>query len=197
METREKFDWERGCVIPFDLFTGKADGIPIIQRRLSDLAGMFSDEAAYEKALEAGDPVVYEYHAIEIPPTDGDLSFGYSVLYPGKVGKEYWFTKGHYHEKLYTAEVYHCLKGHGMLLLEDRRGDWKTLEMKAGDIGYVPKGYAHRSVNISDSEPFVTVFAYRADAGHDYGTIKTKGFRKILLEESGQPMIADNPKGMS
>ena len=196
VETRGNMDWERGCALHFDLFTGISEGIPMIKRNLSDLAGMFADDAAYEKALEAGNPVVYEYHAIEVPATDGDIAFGYSVLYPGKVGDEYYFTKGHYHEKLYTAEVYHCMKGHGMLLLEDKSGDWKALELKAGDIGYVPKGYAHRSVNISGSEPFVTVFTYRADAGHDYGAIRTKGFRKMILEEAGQPKFADNPKWM-
>lgn len=193
METSAKLDWERGCTVNFDIFTGFSKDVPMIKRNLSDLAGMFSDNAAYEKIMETGNPLVYEYHSIEIPPTDGDLSFGYSVLYPGKVGDEYYFTKGHFHEKLYTAEVYHCIKGCGIILLENKSGDWKALEIKAGDICYVPKGYAHRSINVSNTEPFVTVFTYRSDAGHDYGTIKDKGFRKIVLEKSGEPQITDNP----
>lgn len=194
MEASEKFDWERGCTISFDMLTGFSKDVPMIKRNLSDLAGMFSDDGAYEKIMGAENPIIYEYHSIEIPPTDGDLSFGYSVLYPGKVGNEYYFTKGHFHEKLYTAEVYHCVNGHGFILLENKSGDWRVLEIKAGDICYVPKGYAHRNINVSDTDPFVTVFTYRSDAGHDYETIKSKGFRKIIVEESGGPQVRDNPK---
>lgn len=194
MEKSEKFDWKRGCTINFDMFTGLSKDVPMIKRNLSDLAGMFLDNDAYEKIMETENPVVYEYHTIKIPPTEGDLSFGYSVLYPGKVGDEYYFTKGHFHEKLYIAEIYHCVKGRGVILLENKDGDWKALEVKTGDICYVPGGYAHRSINVSDTEPFVIVFTHRADAGHDYGTIKNKGFRKIVLEKSGNPQITDNPK---
>lgn len=194
METGGRFDWERGCAIHFNLLTGDSKDVPMLRRNLSDLAGMFLDKDAYEKIMETENPVIYEYHTIAVPPTDGDLSFGYSVLYPGKVGDEYYFTKGHFHEKRYTAEVYHCIKGCGIILLENDSGDWKALEVKTGDICYVPKGYAHRSINVSGTEPLVTVFTYRSDAGHDYAAIKRKGFRKVILEKFGEPRITDNPK---
>ena len=53
--------------------------------------------------------------------------------------------------------------------------------------------YAHRSINVSPDEQLITFFVYRADAGHDYGTIETKGYRKLLVERDGQPAIIDNP----
>jgi len=37
-------------------------------------------------------------------------------------------------------------------------------------------------------------FAFRADAGHDYGTIEEKGFRKLVVEEYGKVAVIDNPK---
>ena len=41
----------------------------------------------------------------------------------------------------------------------------------------------------------MTFFVFRADAGHDYGTIETKGYRKLVLEgEDGKPVMVDNPK---
>ena len=61
-----------------------------------------------------------------------------------------------------------------------------------GQAAYVPKRYAHRSIN-TGSTPLVTFFAFRGDAGHNYGTIETKGFRKIVVEKNGQPEIIDNP----
>ena len=119
-----------------------------------------------------------------------------SILQPGKVGSEYYFTKGHFHHITDTAEMYLCFRGHGYLLLENKEGDSCMLEMLPGRVGYVPKGYAHRSVNVSDAEPFITFFTYRADAGHDYATIETKGFRKLLIEKDGMPVLIDNPKWM-
>ena len=53
---------------------------------------------------------------------------------------------------------------------------------------------SHRSVNVDPKEPLRTFFVFRADAGHDYGTIETKGYRKLLVEKEGVPAILDNPK---
>lgn len=186
-------DFLRGCVVDFDPLSGLSSRAPIIQRHLSQLSGMFADAEAYADLVQRSDPLLYAYHALDIPQTTGDLSFGCSVLYPGKVGNEYFFTKGHYHEKRDIGEVYHCLRGHGYMMLENAQGDWAALEVRAGQVCYVPRFYAHRSINVSPREPFVTLFVYRADAGHDYGTIQTKGFRKLLVEQGGEPVVVDNP----
>ena len=126
--------------------------------------------------------------------SSGVLSFGCSILNPGKVGDEYYFTKGHFHAILETGEVYYCLSGHGYMLLENQEGDWSAQELTAGQTVYVPPCYAHRSVNVSPDQPFVTFFVYRSDAGHNYGAIETRGFRKLLVERNGQPTIIDNPR---
>ena len=157
------------------------------------MKGMFQDEAAREELSRHGDPVVYEFHSLPLPETPGDLAFGCSILNPGKVGDEYFFTKGHFHTILDTGEVYYCLKGHGYMLLEDPQGDWSAQELSPGKAVYVPKRYAHRSINVSATEQLITFFVFRADAGHDYGTIETKGYRKLLVEKNGIPTIVDNP----
>ena len=66
-------------------------------------------------------------------------------------------------------------------------------ELKKGDALYVPGRWAHRSVNVG-SEPLVMFFVYPANAGHDYGTIESKGFRKLVVCRDGKPEIIDNPK---
>lgn len=192
--SEKPLDFERGCGVMFDLLTGRSEDVKAGERRLSQLEGMYRDEQAWQDAVRRGDPVVYAFHEIPVPQTDGDLAFGYSIVNPGKVGSEYYFTRGHYHNILRTGEVYHCMSGHGYLLLENPEGDWSALELLPGRVVYVPPRYAHRSINVSPDEKLVTYFVFRADAGHDYGTIKTRGYRKLLVEQNGAPAIVDNPK---
>jgi len=78
--------------------------------------------------------------------------------------------------------------------MENPEGDWTSQEMSAGQAVYVPARYAHRSINTSSSEPLVTFFAFRGDAGHDYGTIEEKGFRNLVVEHDGAPVAIANPK---
>lgn len=190
----EKFmDFERGFTIDFDMTTGLSQSVDTGKRYLSQMKGMFADEKAFNEMVANGDPMVYEFHGLPVPEHDGDLAFGCSILNPGKVGDEYYFTKGHFHTILETGEVYYCLKGHGYMLLENPEGDWSAQELTAGKAVYVPKRYAHRSINVSPDEQLVTFFVFRADAGHDYGTIETKGYRKLLVERDGKPTIIDNP----
>ena len=80
------------------------------------------------------------------------------------------------------------------MLTENATGDWVAHKLYPGAMVYVPQGYAHRSVNTGDV-PLVTFFAFRGDAGHDYGTIEEKGFRKLIMDEAGsKAVIVDNPK---
>lgn len=190
----QPLDFLRGCTVDFDLNTGLSRTVETGKRYLSQMKGMFADEEALRKKIEAeGDSLIYEFHGLPLPETPGDFAFGCSILNPGKIGNEYYFTKGHFHTPLETGEVYYCLKGHGYVLLENPEGDWSAQEMTAGQAVYVPPRYAHRSINVSPDEKLITFFVYRADAGHDYGTIETKGYRKLLVEKDGMPAIVDNP----
>ncbi len=180
--------------VNFDLKTGLSPDRPSIQRRLSAMAGMFSDDAHYAAALAREDALIYEFYDLGIPEQEGDIAFGTSITYPGRIGDEYYMTKGHFHTILHTGEVYYCLRGEGMMLMENPEGDWEAQPLGAGASVYVPPRYAHRSINVSSTEPLVTFFAFRADAGHDYGTIESKGFRKLVKDNAGRPEISDNPK---
>lgn len=186
-------DFERGFTMDFDLGTGLSSKLDTGKRFLTDMKGMFADDAAYQTALNDADSLVYEFHSMPVPEHAGDLAFGCSIVYPGKVGNEYYMTKGHFHTILDTAEIYYCIGGQGYMLMENPEGDWLAMELEAGKAVYVPKRYAHRSV-CTGSEPLRTFFVFRADAGHDYGTIETKGFRKLLVEKDGKPAVVDNPK---
>ena len=192
-DKKSGWDWN----IPFTMNFPMADGVSAdhapTKRFLSAMRGMFSDDGAFNAILEEGNPLVYEFFELGAPADAGDLAFGTSITHPGKVGNEYFMTKGHFHTILETAEVYWCIRGKGLMLMENPEGDWHIEELEPGRVVYVPKRYAHRSINIG-TEPFTTFFVFRADAGHDYGTIETKGYRKLVVERHGKPVVIDNPK---
>lgn len=165
-----------------------------ITRRLSAMRGQYLDQAAFEAMLSQEDQLLYEVFEIRRPENAGELLNGLSVLHPGKVGQEYFMTKGHFHAVLETGEVYYCLKGEGYIVMETPEGDWSAEAVRPGRVLYVPPRWAHRSVNTSPTEDLVTFFVYPGHAGHDYGTIEQKGFRKLVIEEAGQPKIIDNPR---
>jgi len=184
---------------PFTFTVSSRNGIPDsysnhITRRLSAMKDQFSNQQAYETMLEREDAVVYEVYEIHRPEVAGELRHGVSVVYPGKVGEEFFMTKGHFHAELETAEVYYCLQGEGMMVMETPEGDWAVEPLRAGSVLYVPPRWAHRSMNSSSQEDLVMFFVYPGNAGHDYGSIETQGLRKLVVERDGQIAIVDNTR---
>ena len=79
------------------------------------------------------------------------------------------------------------------MVMENRDGDTREIRLSKNNAVYVPRGYAHRSVN-TGAEPLVLFYTFDANAGHDYGTIETKGYRRLILEDNGIPIVSANPK---
>jgi glucose-6-phosphate isomerase len=165
-----------------------------IERHLSALKGQFLENEPFQKMLAGNDPLVYEVYEIRRPEVEGELLMGISVVHPGKVGREFFMTKGHFHSVIDTAEVYYCLKGEGYMVMETPEGETRVEALAPGKILYVPPRWAHRSVCTSRQEDLVTFFAYPANAGHDYGTIERLGFRKLVIEGENGIEIIDNPR---
>ncbi len=165
-----------------------------IERRLSALKGMFLDEAAYQKMLAKEDSLVYEVYEVTRPPAAGELPCGISIVHPGKVGREFFMTKGHFHAVIDTAEIYLCLKGEGCMVMENPEGDTCVEPLYPGGVLYVPPRWAHRSVCTARQQDLVTFFAYPGHAGHDYGTIERHGFGKLVVEGEQGIEIIDNPR---
>jgi glucose-6-phosphate isomerase len=194
MSNVSKLNWSGGFVIDFSLINGISKSAPSTKRRLSQMADMYADTGAAQKMIAGGDPLVYEFYELGVPEEAGEIAFGTSITYPGKVGNEYFMTKGHFHTVLDTAEVYYTLSGIGFMLTENPEGDVALHALEPGKAVYVPKRYAHRSIN-AGTTPLISFFAFRGDAGHNYGTIETKGYRKLVVEGSdGKPCMIDNPK---
>lgn len=153
------------------------------EKRLGDLDGVFADQAAFEtRAAADPDELVYEVFDHRSEERAGDLIFGTSILYPGTVGAEFHLTRGHLHAQADRSEIYVCLAGHGVMLMETVEGETQAVELRAGQTVYVPGHWIHRSVNVG-SEVFVTQFCYPADSGQDYEIIeRSGGMRELVVE---------------
>lgn len=163
-----------------------------IVRRLSDMKDFYYDKEAVQRILAKEDPIIYEVYAWERSTDEGNLSFATTILNPGKIGDEYYMTKGHFHSKRDRAEVYITLSGNGKIVIQDEDGDASVLDLVPNSIIYVPPRHAHRTVNIGN-KPLIFIAIYPSDAGHDYDVIAQKGFSKIIVERDGKPTAIDNP----
>ncbi|MBE0699458.1 MAG: glucose-6-phosphate isomerase [Anaerolineaceae bacterium] len=165
-----------------------------IQRRLSSLKGQFIDSAAYAEMLAREDSLIYEVYEIKRPQVAGEVLTGISIVHPGKVGNEFFMTKGHFHTVIDTAEVYLCLNGEGYMVMETPEGETSVQALSPNTILYVPPRWAHRSVCTSRQQDLVTFFAYPGHSGHDYGTIERQGFGKLVVDGEKGIEIIDNPR---
>jgi len=176
----------------FGLNPARIDGRPMSECRLSDLRDCFADKAACDAALAAGNPVLYGVSSVEPAHGDGQLHYGLGVLYPGKIGDEYYMTKGHLHAHRPAAEIYIGLSGEGAMLLEDEAApdaDCKLVPLRANSVVYVPGCTAHRTIN-TGAEPLVYIGIYPANAGHDYAAIAKTNFAHIVVRgPDGRPAL--------
>lgn len=165
-----------------------------VEVKLSDLKGFFYDHEAVVKTLSGGrDLLIYEYYENPQPEIEGNLNFGVTIINPGKVGIEYYMTRGHYHAKQHAAEIYVGLKGEGMVIMQTKGGQLAHMPIRRNDAIYIPAFWAHRTVNVSSTE-LAFLYAYPSGAGHDYDVIKHKGFAKLVVERQGQPKVIANPR---
>ena len=174
-------------LLSVDAATGAMQGRSgVKESRIADLAGLFADRDAFARlaAKRGGDLAyaVHEFRPERVAPQE--LVFGTSMLQPGRVGREFFMTRGHIHRRADRPEIYVCRSGEGVMHMESPEGETRPLAMRPGDIVYVPPFWIHRSVN-TGRDLFVTLFCYPADAGQDYGVIERSGGMRTLIVDDG------------
>jgi glucose-6-phosphate isomerase len=173
-----------------DYSNGEIKGKNVINAKkyLKDLPNIFGDEEAFSKIDE--DALIYEVQAI-LPVDEGlegGLFYGKTIVHPGKVGDEYYMTKGHFHQKIGRAEFYWGIDGEGMLLLMDQdRNTWAE-KMIPGSLHYIDGFIAHLTVN-TGVKPLSFGACWSSDAGHNYQEIMDNGFSARLEEVHGKPKL--------
>ncbi|MDH6306527.1 glucose-6-phosphate isomerase [Parabacteroides sp. PF5-5] len=164
------------------------DEVEKSNRTLADLKDIFQDKQSYETI--APETLLYEVYCYlpEKEGTMGALNFGITHIYPGKIGLEYFMTKGHFHAQDDRAEYYWGIEGEGVLILMDRQRNTWGEKMFLGSLHYIPGGVAHRVANTGN-----TVLSFGAcwpsDAGHNYEEIAQNGFSARLMEVEGIPQL--------
>lgn len=163
-------------------------GAPVTERKLSQLAGCYADQRAFNVTLEQHDPVIYSVSSLEPASGDGDLHIGLGMVMPGKIGAEYHLTRGHLHSWREAAEIYIGLSGNGLMLLEGENGADAAVPLEVNSIVYVPGHTAHRTIN-TGLEPLTYLGIYPAKAGHDYAAIAQNNFRQVVIERDGKVTV--------
>ncbi|MEO7372900.1 MAG: glucose-6-phosphate isomerase family protein [Terrimesophilobacter sp.] len=163
----------------------------VVTCHLSEMAGRYADQAAEKQLLTSANPLIYRADEIPAPERSGELHTSVTVLYPGKVGDEYFMSKGHYHVREECVKVYLAVTGTGYLLMQTSQGDTMEVPMVPGTIVYCAAGWAQRTVNVG-SDPFAYFKYWPGDSGHDYDrVIDEGGFFKRILDRDGTPTIVD------
>ncbi len=177
--------------LPELIFNGKkliGKDVEKSTRKLGDLKGIFEDEVAFGLM----DPEQIAYYVSSTFPveegTPGGLFMGITYLMPGKVGNEYFMTKGHFHSNIDRAEFYWGVEGEGMLILMNEKREVWAERMYPGSLHYIPGGVAHRVANVGN-DMLVFAASWPSDAGHNYETIAKYGFARRLKEIDGKPKL--------
>ena len=154
------------------------------QKHFRDLEGLYEDGESFSRMLpEWSEKVVYQVEDHRASEQPGDLIYGTTVMMPGKVGNEFFMTRGHQHQKAECAETYFGLSGEGLLLMESPDGEIEALKLEKGKLVYVTPLWIHRSVKIGVSK-LVTLFTYNSDAGQNYEILKKRGgMRKRVVQK--------------
>ncbi|MCK6905628.1 glucose-6-phosphate isomerase family protein [Enterobacter pseudoroggenkampii] len=154
--------------------TGALAGGPLIRKttRLADLPGIFANSEAWK----CGDPQqsVYDVDVLGSPVGEGALFVGVTHLHAGRVGDEFFMTRGHFHARREQGEVYFGLRGMGLLLLQTEAGDARLEQVTAGSVHNIPPFTAHRLIN-TGSETLSSLAVWSSIAGHDYAAL-AEGF---------------------
>ena len=183
------------CVV--DVRNGAlAGGTGRYEKRLSDLSGVYGDEDAFRRLLrDGGDPLVYAVEDLRPSAAAGDMVFGITRMVPGKVGDEFFVTRGHIHAVANRPEIYYGESGSGLMLLESPDGESRIVEVAPKVACYVPPFWLHRSVNVGGDD-LVMTFAYPADSGQGYDIIARSGGMRVRIVDDGRGgwKSVDNPR---
>jgi glucose-6-phosphate isomerase len=175
-----------------DSATGEMSGATgRYEKRLGDLVGLYGDDTAYKHTiLNEPDRVVYYVQDVRPQQDHSDLIFGTTWMEPGRIGNEFYMTRGHIHARANRPETYYGESGEGVMLLENPEGETKILEISKRVLVYVPPMWIHRSVN-TGSQPLVLSFCYPCDSGQDYEIIAQSGgmAKRIVTDGKGWKAI--------
>lgn len=146
---------------------------------------------------DSGAPETF-YYMLRGGPGKGNIT----VWEPGRAGREYLKTLGHYHTGDFS-ETYSVLAGEGIAVLQKRGAaegeleDVRVLRLSVGETLELMPGYGHALVNIGAGFLITTDNSPSNDPAHphaDYEPIKKmRGMAYYVVEHEGMPALVRNP----
>lgn len=171
----------------------KIEGEPVVNqtRKLKVISNIFKQQE-FLGNMDMEQTVYSVQSWMPLPEgTEGGQFFGVSTIYPGRVGDEYFMTKGHFHEIPDRTEFYWGIKGEGMLILMDRNRNTRAERVHPGSIHFIGSDIAHRLANVG-REKLIVGACWPSDAGHDYDEIAVNGFSARLMDIEGVPTLIND-----
>jgi glucose-6-phosphate isomerase len=179
-----RVDWKIGLLQP-------GSEVRESVKTLEQLEGIFADA----QALRSMDPATVVYRVQAWCPiaegTEGGLFWGSTVVEPGEVAGEYFMTHGHFHLKRDRTEYYATVTGEGALILMDESRKTRMEPMSPGSLHFIPPRTGHRVANTGNT-PLHFAACWPSDAGHDYDSIRTRGFGARLMKVEGKPRLVES-----
>ncbi|WP_237930068.1 glucose-6-phosphate isomerase family protein [Buttiauxella sp. S19-1] len=148
--------------------------------RRGDLAGVFYDTDAW-RALPP-ETAIYQVEMLKSPQGEGELYAGTTHLNPGRIGDEFYMTRGHFHQRREQGEVYFGLRGTGLLLLQDEQGKARFEQVSPGSVHIIPGATAHRLIN-TGTEVLSALAVWPTIAGHDYAALAQGFAQRVVLQD--------------
>jgi glucose-6-phosphate isomerase len=173
-----------GCVV--DVTNGGMSGATgQYSKKFADLRELYADKAAFDAMRsEWSERIVYDVSDFCTNSSPGDLAFGVTRMSPGKVGEEFFLTRGHVHKQARRPEIYYGQKGSGLMLMESPEGDVRIVAIEPLTVCYVPPYWIHRSVNVGSGD-LVMLFCYPSDSGQVYDIIVSSGGMRARIVDDG------------
>ncbi|HWA83706.1 MAG TPA: glucose-6-phosphate isomerase family protein [Fimbriimonadaceae bacterium] len=170
-----------------DLQTGLLSGLQVFdaEKRVGDLRELWMEP----EAILDPNALLYRTQTFRTgPDVEGVVLWGNTTLMPGRVGDEFFMTRGHRHLRRTHGELCVTVSGQGALLLMDEDRKTRLEEMSSGSTHWIDGRLAHRTVNTGDV-PLIFLCAWPADCGHDYDEIARLGFGARLLNVGRKPTL--------
>lgn len=176
-----------------DWLTGALSQGPTLRKstHIADLLHVFADETARQRL--APQTLVYEVEMLTTPTGEGELFTGVTHLHPGKVGNEFFMTRGHFHQRREQGEVYFGLRGSGLLLLQTEQQEARLEQVFPGSVHIIPGFTAHRLINTGDAI-LSALAVWPTVAGHDYAAL-AQGFALRVVAEQQQVVVKEADHG--
>lgn len=174
-----------------DWRTGRLMGPSCVEstRTVTDVKSIFADQEAASQ-MDQSAPIYTTYGLADTGRPE--LLYATTVIYPGKVGNEFFMTRGHLHTNTDRGEFNITISGEGAMILMDSERKTTFQKMSKGSIHNVDGKLAHRVAN-TGIEPLIFLCVWMSDCGHDYETIMKSGFSQRLLCENGSPGLFPVP----